>query len=457
MPPTEGSPVESYDLEISPAPPTGEFSKSGIGGTSTEWTGLENGVPYKVRVRAFNKAPDPSDWSAYSAAEIPAGVPAAPAAPTAQASSQGGSENSVLSVSWAQPSTAEKNGAEIESYTLTTHQDGKALRSMELSGSVFNTTVTLPNSQSPYTFTLTSTNKAGTSAASAPSEPRQAVGAPGAVPNVQAVPGDRRLTVQHGQAPGNGATAAQTRYEYQLNGGGFSPLPADGVIGGLNNGTTYRVGVRAVNTANGASLAGEPTQSNEVVPFGRPNTPSISSSPSGEQVVFNISQTPANGRPVTSVKWEAAAAGGDVGAGGGQVTSGKAGYERDVTITVTVTDSEGQQSTATATGRTGPWPTKYATVNDTDATGTCEYPASANDKPANRANCSDAGGTWRVVGYRFQIECMRPNGGVYPIYEMPSPGRFTQTGSSSEWVKAMNGGWYKEVAVAAEPGARTCS
>lgn len=450
VPPTEGSPVESYDLEISPAPPGGGFRKSGVSGTTAEWTGLENGIPYKVRVRAFNQAPDPSDWSTYSASEIPAGVPAAPAAPTAQVSSQGGSANSVLSVSWAQPATAEKNGAEIETYTLTTSQDGKALRSAELSGSVFNTTVTVPNSQSPYTFTLTASNKAGTSAASAPSEPRQAVGAPGAVPNVQAAPGDRRLTVVHGRPESNGATAQQTRYEYQLNNGAFASLPADGIIGGLSNGSSYTVGVRAVNTANGSSYPGPATQSNAVVPFGQPNTPSISSSPSGEQVVFSIGATPSNGRPVTSVTWSAGQESGSVGAGGGQAVAGN-GYDQSVTITVTVTDSEGQRATRTATGRTSPPPKKYGTVDDTLTDGTCEYPASENTKAATRKNCADAGGTWFGNGYRFEIECTRPNGGQYPVFETTG-----QSGYSTKWVKRAGGAWFKEASVTVESGAPTC-
>lgn len=456
VPPTEGSPVESYDLEISPAPSGGGFQKSGVAGTTAEWKGLENGIPYKVRVRAFNRAPDPSEWSTYSASEIPAGVPSAPAAPTAQVSSQGGSANSVLSVSWAQPTSAEKNGAEIETYTLTTSQDGKALRSAEFSGSVFNTTVTVPNSQSPYTFTITATNKAGTSAASAASEPRQAVGAPGAVPGVQAAPGDRRLTVTHGQAAANGATAQQTRYEYQLENGPFTALPSDGIVGGLSNGSSYTVGVRAVNTANGSSYPGPATRSNPVVPFGQPNTPAISSAPSGEQVVFSIGATPSNGRDVASVTWESAGRSGSVGAGGGQATSGTVGFDRDVTITVTVTDSEGQRATTTATGRTSPPPKKFATVDDTDARGTCEYPVSDNNEPANRTNCSEAGGAWKAVGHRFEIDCVRSNGGVYPTFDMTPTGQFVQTGTSSAWVKAAGGGWYKAVSVAAESGAQTC-
>ncbi|KRF05030.1 hypothetical protein ASH00_11300 [Arthrobacter sp. Soil782] len=451
VPATEGSPVESYDLEISPAPPSGEFQKSGLAGTSATWEGLENGVPYKVRVRAFNKAPDPSDWSTYSAAEIPAGVPTAPAAPTAQVSSQGGSANSVLSVSWAQPSTAEKNGAEIESYTLTTFHDGSALRSAELSGSVFNTTVTVPNSQSPYTFTLTATNKAGTSAASAPSEPRQAVGAPGAVPAVQATPGDRTLTVKHGQPEANGATAQQTRYEYQLNNGAFAALPTNGVIGNLSNGESYTVGVRAVNTVNGSSFPGPATQSNAVVPFGQPNTPSVSPSPSGEQVVFTIGATPSNGRPVESVTWEAGGERGSVPASGGQGRSGVIGYDRDVTITVTVTDSEGQRSTKTVTGTTSQPPKKYGTVVDTLTFGTCEYPESNNGKAATKENCSDAGGRWFENGYRFEIECVRPNGGQYPVFEAGG-----QSGSSREWVKRAGGAWFKAASVEVESGAPTC-
>src|SRR3546814_9377879 len=61
-PSTPGSPVESFTLEISPAPPSGVTQKTATG-NSLVWDGLENGTAYQVRVQAHNRAPEPSSWS----------------------------------------------------------------------------------------------------------------------------------------------------------------------------------------------------------------------------------------------------------------------------------------------------------------------------------------------------------------------------------------------------------
>jgi hypothetical protein len=56
-PSTPGSPVERYNLEISPAPPSGAGQKTDVTGNSIVWEGLQNGVAYQVRVQALNRAP----------------------------------------------------------------------------------------------------------------------------------------------------------------------------------------------------------------------------------------------------------------------------------------------------------------------------------------------------------------------------------------------------------------
>ena len=90
---TEGSPVKSYNLEISPPPANGIAVKNGVTGLTYTWPGLTNGVRYKVRAQAVNEL-GPSDWGMYSAEDNPAGVPAAPAAPTTAVASAVGTPTS---------------------------------------------------------------------------------------------------------------------------------------------------------------------------------------------------------------------------------------------------------------------------------------------------------------------------------------------------------------------------
>src|SRR5690606_24130871 len=101
-PTTPGSPVQSYTLEISPAPPSGIAQKTGVTGTSLVWEGLENGTEYMVRVQAHNLAPDPSSFSGWSTGEIPAGKPAAPGAPTTAEMEKVG-DRAQMRVSWKAP------------------------------------------------------------------------------------------------------------------------------------------------------------------------------------------------------------------------------------------------------------------------------------------------------------------------------------------------------------------
>ena len=433
VPNSPGSPVESYNLEISPAPPGGNVRASNITGTSFQWTGLQNGTPYQVRVQASNKAPDPSDWSAYSASEIPAGLPGAPGKPTAARSTSGGSE-SIMTVSWA---AAPENGAVIDTYTVTAEQGGAAVASSTVSGSQLSVPMTVGNSATDYSFRVVARNKAGSSAASEPSNPKRAFGAPGAVPAVRADPLDNAVQLAFEPAAGNGATPT---YQYQVNGGAFQPLAADKVVrSGVPNNGNYTIGVRAVNSMDGETFEGPVTNSNPVAPYGKPFPASINPVTVTTSVRFDVGSVANNGRTVVGLEYQASdGQSGSLSAGGGSVSVGN-GYDQSVSITVTTVDDLGQRTAVGASGRTAP--AKYMVVmNGSKSPGTCEWPTNGTSASDTRANCAAGGGQFVEEGTRVQLQCVT-NGAAYTIYD-GSSGASTGT-TSTVWYKAINNLWIR--------------
>ncbi|MCR2784691.1 MULTISPECIES: Ig-like domain-containing protein [unclassified Microbacterium] len=357
-PSTPGSPVQSFDLEISPAPPSGATQKTGVTGNAMRWEGLENGTAYQVRVRAVNRAPEPSAWSSWSPNEIPAGPPAAPAAPTTQRLSPVGGQ-AQLQVSWTQPST---NGAAIDAYTLRVLRGGSVVNTIPVGGGQLTQAVNVEASTADYTFTVAATNKAGQGAFSAPSAPRRAFVEPGAPTGVSASPGNGQLSFTATAGAGNGANANELDYEYSINGGGWSGSFAtltkgatiSGSVGGLANGTTYSIAIRAVNRMDGQYYAGPGSPgSNGVVPFGPPNTPGAGASASGTSITFSWSPPALNGRDIARIEINIAGGGWEnVGAQNGS-RAVDYGHAQHHTIQVRVVDTEGQVSgVASASART---------------------------------------------------------------------------------------------------------
>ncbi|CAN7271537.1 Ig-like domain-containing protein [Arthrobacter sp. LjRoot78] len=308
-PASKGSPVKSYDLEISPAPAGQNAQIQNLTSLSYVWKGLQNGVSYKVRVLARNDAKEPSEWSAYSAAEIPAGVPVTPAAPSATAANSVGTQ-SQLRVTWTAPNN---NGDAISAYTLTTLRGGAVVATQQVAGTSQN--VTVDNSESGYTFTVSATNKAGTSGTSAQSAAVRAVGKPDMVGKPTATLVDTggdggKIDVRFPvltDAQRNGSTPGEITYKYRLtSGGGSGNIAAGGGTVAAANGTATAVVVWAVSSRSTTAGDASPA-SNTVNPYGLAFAPTVTGSNSsgvGDRTVsWNWNEPSGNGRAVTGYQY----------------------------------------------------------------------------------------------------------------------------------------------------------
>ncbi|WP_395245233.1 Ig-like domain-containing protein [Agromyces sp. MMS24-K17] len=340
-PASRGSAVASYTLEISPAPAAGPIQKAGVTGTSLTWEGLENGVAYQVRVRAHNRAPEPSEWSTYSASMIPAGVPDAPGQPTSTPSTPVGAQ-AQIAVAWAPP--ASTHGDAVADYTLTVKRGGSVVTTLVVTGTSQN--VTVDTSETDYAFSVTARNKAGSSSPSSDSAPRRAANAPAAPATVTATPGDGSLAVAFTPGALNGNRAGELTWNYRLSTGAQGTLPAGGgSIGGLANGTSYAVSVWATSTVAGVA-PGPETTSNAVVPFGKPiiTLQAINRLDGGVEFRWNVN---ANGSGLTSQSH------GVDGGGNGAYTQGGMGPDQTATLTVTYANAAGSSS-STWSGQSKP-------------------------------------------------------------------------------------------------------
>jgi hypothetical protein len=297
-PASKGSPVKSYDLEISPAPAGQNAQIQNLTSASYVWKGLQNGVAYKVRVLARNNAKEPSEWSAYSAAEVPAGAPATPAAPSASQAGSLGAE-SQLQVTWTAPAN---NGDAVSSYTLTTWHGGAAVARQPItSGTSQN--VRVANSEADYTFTVSATNKAGTSADSAPSAAIRAAGKPGTVNSgtVRANGTSGQLDVTFtplNEAQRNGSQETEIRYSYSASTGQSGPINGGGgTITGLPNGRDITINIIATSTKN--SVSGDGKNIGTGNPYGEPNAPNVDGqSSTTQQAKWTWNNPNNNGRAI---------------------------------------------------------------------------------------------------------------------------------------------------------------
>lgn len=293
---TEGSAVTGYTVEISPGGTTQQSA-----GTSMTWSGLTNGTAYQFRVRATSKAEKPSDWSGYSADEIPAGVPGQPAAPKATPNADKHLPPSA-EVSWGAP-----NGNGDDALTYEVRLAGGAPVSVGTATShTFNLEV-----GTTATFEVRATNKAGPSAWSSASNGVRAFQAPGAPTGVTVTPTGQDSQVRIAFTPGalNGALPGEVAYFWSANGVANQPIAAGGATvthgAAFPNGRDVGVTITAVATVDGVPAASPPSSSATVNAYGPPRAPTVSAEGRVNTVILSWNaDASANGRTIVEIRVE---------------------------------------------------------------------------------------------------------------------------------------------------------
>ncbi|MEI7593044.1 MAG: fibronectin type III domain-containing protein [Actinomycetes bacterium] len=189
-------------------------------------------------------------------------------------------------VSWTAPS--DNGGSTISSYTVTSSPGTKTCISNDAPPDLFCTVHDLTNG-TPYTFTVTATNAAGTSDASGATDAATPFGNPAAPTIVSAAPNNTGDVVVTWSPPSNNGGKDVTGYQaYESSDAGASigtavcttdpivvPLPTTCTVTGLTTGTSYSIYVHASN--DDGNTYGAPSGSLSATPRVVPDAPAITS------------------------------------------------------------------------------------------------------------------------------------------------------------------------------------
>jgi hypothetical protein len=423
---TDRSPIETVNLEISPAPPSGAIQMQALSGNQVVWTGLTNGVAYRVRVQAVNLAPDPSEWGDYSAEEIPAGLPDVPKTPRADRAADSPLNGGSIDVSWEQPF---ENGDAIKAYHLQRYRngspDGAALTLTGLSHKA-----TGLDNESSYTFTVTAENKAGVTAQSSASAAVVPYGRPEAPPkpsvqNVGSSSQDSGIPrVSWGAADANGSPI--TAYTVTASPGGTTRQVSGTSVDftGLNPGS-YTFTVTATNL--GGTSTSSPASAS-INAYDKPGVPGVSASRTGvNRGQFSISAPSSNGgNGISRYEWQLS--GSQNTSGTGQTVNVGSDYDQTFRLQARACNAAGcgawsGQSTFTTDKRPDP-PRAWVTRGAPASVAGCADTSVCNNYRVN------ANGTFPSGSHSFQ--CMTDLGGDHNIV---APGRsYTRTLNANGWV-----------------------
>ena len=246
-----GTPISSYDIQYSDdGGSTWDKWDSSINSQSQQATvtGLQNGVVYHVRVRASNSQGHGS-WSV-AALDRPAGIPSAPTRLTVTP------RPNQLEVAWDHPT--DDGGATITDYDIQHSNDrGATWRPWYRLSSLDHLTANILglNNGSTYVVRVRAKNSQGNGPWLA-SESAMPVGVPAAPTQLDLSVGDRELELSWAAPVDDGGSEiSEYSIQYSDNAGAtwkqWNPVinaqRLQETITGLQNGTLYRVQVRASN------------------------------------------------------------------------------------------------------------------------------------------------------------------------------------------------------------------
>jgi uncharacterized protein (TIGR02145 family) len=308
-----GFAITSYTATSSPGGLTGTLSQAGSGTITV--TGLTNGIAYTFTVTATNSF----GTSAVSAASNSVTPRTIPGAPTMGTATLGAAQ---ATITYTAP--ANNGGAAITSYTATSSPGG-VTGTLSQAGSGTITVSGLTNGTA-YTFTVTATNAAGTSAASAVSNSVTPRSVPGAPTIGIATPGNGQATITYTAPVSNGGVAITSYTATSSPGGLTGSLSQAGsgtiTVTGLSNGTAYTFTVTATNSVGTSAVSAASTS---VTPRTVPGAPTIGTAAAGGgQATVAFTAPASNGGAAITSYTATSAPGGFTGtlsqAGSGTIT-----------------------------------------------------------------------------------------------------------------------------------------
>lgn len=271
-PDSGGTPITSYGVTAAPG---GQVCVTSTNSCSIG--GLTNGTAYTFTATATN-AVGTSPTSTPTSPVTPATIPDAPTATTATRG------NTAATVSWLAPSNG---GAPVTSYTVISSPGGRTCTTSTTQCAVGGLT-----NGTAYVFTVSATNRIGTSESSAASAPITPATTPSAPTDASGTRGNQSVAVSWAAPQDGGAPVASYKVTSSPGAKTCTTSLTTCTVSGLINGTPYTFTVTAVNVV-GTSGPSAPTAA--VTPATVPNAPINPVAIRSDQAATVIWSAPDNG------------------------------------------------------------------------------------------------------------------------------------------------------------------